>query len=141
MPDMSEEGVMLKIFRGARGLEALCFQFSFQCYKKQCKTVHLEIFGPFSKQCPIEVSVPWGSVPRGLAVILNHILLLPNPSYEYLLKPIANYLCLLSLVSFLSRGSAEILKWQVPNLLKRVKLSKSWQVEWFNPANPCQRSP
>ena len=30
----------------------------FICCKKQCKTVYLKIFGPFSKQCPIKVSVP-----------------------------------------------------------------------------------
>ena len=26
-------------------------------YEIQCKTVYLKIFGPFSKQCPIKVSV------------------------------------------------------------------------------------
>ena len=43
------------------------------CYKKQCKTVYLKIFGPFSKQCPIKVSVPWGSVPWGLAVVQKNV--------------------------------------------------------------------
>ena len=35
--------------------------------------MYLKIFGPFSKQCPIKVSVPWGSVPRGLAVLSTWI--------------------------------------------------------------------
>ena len=58
-------------YRQSAGLDGCWLYVNFfldEYYEKQCKSVYLKIFGPFLKQCPIEVSVQCGRVPWGLAV-------------------------------------------------------------------------